>query len=205
MEETIIAIVALNLIYGSIFCGFLLKLGELRNQALTDALTGLPNRLLLLDRLKVAIANAKRNHSDLSVLFIDLNGFKGVNDKYGHGVGDSVLAKTAERIQSCIRASDTLARLGGDEFVLIMQTKHEQDITNKADQIAREVSRPIDGIDSILGVSIGVSFFRDHSEDPVILLSLADEAMYVAKKMSKVNNSQSALVFYRSRTLDSAE
>jgi diguanylate cyclase (GGDEF)-like protein/PAS domain S-box-containing protein len=155
-----------------------------RRQAWYDALTGLPNRILFLDRLEHALDQAKREGRRISVLFLDLDRFKMVNDSLGHAAGDQLLQAAAGRLQGILRKSDTVARLGGDEFTVLLE-----DPVLVAD--AMGVSRKI--VDSLrlpfmlgsqevhIGASVGVAFYPDHAGDPERLLKLADMAMYRAK------------------------
>ena len=149
-----------------------------------DGLTGLPNRNLLHNRLDIALALARRRNESLTLMFIDLDGFKAVNDQHGHEVGDKVLIEFANRMGGMIREADTFARYGGDEFVLIldgqMDKSYLQVFTGK---IIREVSRPMsfDGKQVSIGMSIGCALFPLHAEDGASLIQLADTAMYIAK------------------------
>jgi len=161
---------------------------RLRYQALTDELTGLPNRRLLSDRLQQNFAIAKRKGQILALLYVDLDGFKLVNDSLGHTVGDLLLGKVAERLQSRIRKSDTLARLGGDEFTMVLTSLHNKD---EAGLVARGVlevlARPflIESHEINISASIGISSFPDHGDDAATLLQRADSAMYAAKRNGK--------------------
>jgi len=158
---------------------------QLKYTSLHDPLTALPNRRLFEDRLEQAIKTVRRSGGQAALLYLDLDGFKPVNDLYGHDVGDIVLRDVAVRIQSCIRTSDTAARIGGDEFVVILQ-----DVAGRED--AQMVSQKI--VDTILqpfmvsaqecrvGVSIGISLFPDDGHDSKILMKVADQAMYAVKK-----------------------
>jgi len=161
---------------------------RLQRQALTDELTGLPNRRLLSDRLAHTLPTAKREAHIVALLYVDLDGFKLVNDSLGHTVGDSLLGQVAERLQSRIRESDTLARLGGDEFTVILTGLHSKD---QAELVARHLldvlTAPfcIEEHDITIGASIGISFFPDDGTDEVTLLQQADSAMYAAKRNGK--------------------
>lgn len=154
-----------------------------------DRLTGLPNRNLLEDRLAQAIARAKRRRSKLAVLFIDLDGFKGVNDAHGHDVGDDLLREVASRIRKQVREPDTAVRLGGDEFlVLLDEVGAIGHIGEIAQRLITEVSLPcvISGHDIAVSASIGISVFSGidpGSEQD--LVRHADEAMYQAKRKGK--------------------
>ena len=157
---------------------------RLSYQAQHDALTGLPNRFLLEDRLQQAVAYANRHRSGLAVLLLDLDGFKYVNDTLGHQSGDQVLVEVARRLRSVIRQADTLARVGGDEFCLVLSDVRK---TNDALKIAQtcldSLRKPIliAGRDYSLSASIGISCYPEHGVEPEVLQQHADTAMYHAK------------------------
>ena len=157
---------------------------ELRDQALHDALTGLPNRTLLKDRLASAIAVAQRQHAPLSVLLLDLDGFKGVNDALGHQAGDLVLVEVASRLTGALRESDTAARLGGDEFVLLLTGTPLVGAIETARALVELIVAPItiDGNQRTVGASVGIAVFPDDGRDADVLLAGADAAMYEAKR-----------------------
>lgn len=154
-----------------------------------DQLTGLPNRLLLRDRLEQALLQAGREHKRVGLLFIDLDGFKAVNDTHGHDAGDVVLRTTSRRLQRAVRASDTVARIGGDEFVVVLPDIG--DVRNAlalADKASGEIELPItltDGTSCQLSGSIGVALYPDHADTPSRLMELADQAMYRVKRHGK--------------------
>jgi diguanylate cyclase (GGDEF)-like protein len=160
---------------------------ELTYLALHDNLTKLPNRLLLEDRLNQAIQASRRSQAPFSVLFLDLDGFKEVNDAFGHHVGDALLAEVAERIRSAIRASDTLARIGGDEFVLLADHGEPTSAANLADKLVRLVGQPyrIAGHDLRISVSIGIALYGDFAQEAHDVLRNADAAMYHAKALGR--------------------
>lgn len=169
---------------------------RLREQATHDLLTGLPNRGLFLDRVSQAVALARRNGRLAALLFVDLDGFKLVNDSFGHQVGDQLLADVAGRLANAVRESDTAARLGGDEFAVILTgVNNRLDILRIARKLAADLQRPylIGGRNVSAGASIGVAIYPDHAQSPTDLLSLADAAMYRAKSRGK-GGEQSALV-----------
>lgn len=153
-----------------------------------DQLTGLPNRTLLLDRLKQAISVSKRGGRKVALLFIDLDGFKFVNDTYGHAVGDALLKEVAQRLRDCLRDGDTAARLGGDEFVVVLLESDSIKSSAAAKRIleAIRVNYEIETllIDSI-SASIGVAEFPAHGANEDQLLSAADHAMYTSKHGGK--------------------
>jgi len=162
----------------------------LHHQAYHDALTNLPNRLLLQDRLNHAILQAKRHHNQFALLFIDLDNFKQINDSMGHGVGDLVLKEIAHRLQNSIRESDTLARLGGDEFTIVMEDiKHERDISLLAQKIIDVTKEPLFINDNIfyLSSSVGISEYPRDAQTSESLLKYADTAMYRAKDSGRDN------------------
>ena len=156
---------------------------DLRDQALHDALTGLPNRTLLGDRLESAIAVAQRQDAALSLLLLDLDGFKGVNDTWGHHAGDLVLVEIANRLSGTLRESDTAARLGGDEFVLLLPATPLVGAIEAARALVDFIVAPIivDGKSLTVGASIGIAVFPNHGRDAEVLLAAADSAMYEAK------------------------
>ena len=161
---------------------------RLEYQALNDELTGLPNRRLMADRLNHALAIAARGLNGVALLYIDLDGFKLVNDSLGHSVGDLLLAEVAKRLQSRVRESDTLARLGGDEFAIIMggpRSKEQPGRLGKALLDALAAPFHIEGHEIRIGASIGISLFPDHGVSSVLLLQNADSAMYAAKRAGK--------------------
>lgn len=160
---------------------------ELTYLALHDNLTKLPNRLLLEDRLNQAIQASRRSQAPFSVLFLDLDGFKEVNDAFGHHVGDGLLAEVAERIRSTIRASDTLARIGGDEFVLLADHGEPTSAANLADKLVGLVGQPyrIAGHDLRISVSIGIALYEDFAQETHDVLRNADAAMYHAKALGR--------------------
>jgi diguanylate cyclase (GGDEF)-like protein/PAS domain S-box-containing protein len=157
---------------------------ELRERALHDSLTGLPNRALLSDRLGAALAAAHRQQAQLSVLLIDLNGFKLVNDSLGHSAGDRVLVETARRLAASLRESDTAARLGGDEFVVLLPATALAGAIETAWTLNEVIAKPIAAGETSPAVtaSIGIAVFPEHAGDAISLLAAADAAMYEAKR-----------------------
>ncbi|MFO7786675.1 MAG: diguanylate cyclase [Halospina sp.] len=149
-----------------------------------DLLTGLPNRRLFLDRLVQEVKHAKRSSRPLAVLFMDLDGFKAVNDSHGHEVGDRLLSEVAERITECVRDDDTVARLGGDEFTVILTgAGKRRDVERVARTIIGRLGIPF-GIAEPpvqISVSVGISFYPQDVSSPNALLTAADQAMYSAK------------------------
>jgi diguanylate cyclase (GGDEF)-like protein/hemerythrin-like metal-binding protein/PAS domain S-box-containing protein len=158
----------------------------IRQLAFHDPLTQLPNRRLLLDRLPQLISRAKREQSRLALLFIDLDRFKPINDEQGHEVGDWLLQSVAQRIQGCLRESDTAARIGGDEFVVLLpDLQADDDALAVAEKIRLALAQPFVTQDKVgLGVSssIGVALYPDDGQTEQELLRIGDEAMYRAKK-----------------------
>jgi len=152
--------------------------------ATRDPLTGLPNRLLLADRLDHSITGARRANRMLAVMFIDLDGFKAVNDRFGHGMGDVLLKAVGDRLSLLVRKGDTLARLGGDEFIVLLDgIKTQQDAAQVAEKVLSVVRQPyeIDGQRLEIGASIGIAIFPLDGTDSTMLLRNADTAMYAAK------------------------
>lgn len=160
---------------------------ELTYLALHDNLTKLPNRLLLEDRLEHAIGRATRNDSSLAVLFIDLDGFKVVNDVYGHPVGDGLLLQVARRLAGNIRSGDTLARLGGDEFVVLADIDDPSDAARLAEKLLHHAAQPmaIEHGEINITASIGVAIFDADGKNARELLTNADAAMYSAKEQGR--------------------
>ncbi len=161
---------------------------ELEQQAYHDALTGLPNRLLLADRLQQALAIAQRRHEILAVCMLDLDGFKPINDRLGHKAGDRMLQEIAYRLRTAVRNDDTAARIGGDEFALLLgglRTANEGE--QALNRLLRDIAHPmqIDGESVSVSASIGVSLFPGDVQDPDMLLRHADQAMYKAKEAGK--------------------
>lgn len=149
-----------------------------------DMLTQLPNRTLFADRFKQAIAHSNRNHSLLAVVFLDLDGFKPVNDSYGHEVGDQLLIEVAQRIKACIRQDDTASRLGGDEFVLLLNDISSQEHCERLIKRIRhaiELPYMLDGDKISLSASLGITIYPLDKADADTLLRHADQAMYQAK------------------------
>jgi len=153
-----------------------------------DVLTGLPNRMLLADRLHQALANAQRHKRLLAVCFLDLDGFKPINDRYGHEAGDRFLIEVGKRLTHTLRAGDTVARLGGDEFVLLVADLRDYaEMEVAAERILECVSRPFLIGDVELGVSasIGITIYPLDDSDPDTLLRHADQSMYQAKQLGR--------------------
>ncbi len=150
-----------------------------------DPLTGLPNRRLFLDRLKQDVKHAKRSSVPLALLFLDLDGFKEVNDWLGHEAGDRLLCDVAKRLVDCVREDDTVARLGGDEFtVVITAAKRRKDVEHVAQTIIDALAKPFqsDQEPVQISVSIGISFYPQDASSSLVLLNAADHAMYGAKE-----------------------
>lgn len=158
---------------------------EMQRVAHHDLLTGLPNRVLLEDRLQQTLMSANRERSRFAVLFIDLDEFKPVNDTYGHAIGDEVLKASAQRMQEALRASDTVARVGGDEFVAILpRIQQGADAVAVAAKMRRLIVEPvqIEGLQIRISSSIGVAIYPDDGDTEENILEHADQAMYQAKK-----------------------
>jgi diguanylate cyclase (GGDEF)-like protein len=152
-----------------------------------DSLTTLPNRYLMMDRLGQVIARARRDHKRFGVLFLDIDDFKSINDTAGHDAGDDVLRSVADRIRSCVRASDTVSRLGGDEFILVVEDADGVGAVSVAEKVRAAMAVPIIRQRKRLVVtgSVGISLYPDHAGDAQGLLTAADYAMYLAKKHGK--------------------
>ncbi|WP_052700299.1 sensor domain-containing diguanylate cyclase [Methylocucumis oryzae] len=160
---------------------------ELRHDAEIDPLTGLANRKLFFQRLDDAIASARHFNYKLAILFLDLDGFKQINDNLGHAQGDNVLIEIAHRLRRCVREVDTVARLGGDEFALILNGTSKDVITDTAQRIVDTTAFTIDeqNISLPISVSVGISLYPEDSANPQTLLKFADAAMYSAKFKGK--------------------
>jgi len=164
--------------------------GELDHLAHYDVLTDLPNRILLNDRLSQAIELARRQNSQLAVMFMDLDQFKHINDSLGHAIGDQLLQSVAQRLVCCVRHSDTISRQGGDEFVLLLPyIEHAEDAALSAQKMLETLALPhrIDGHSLYVGASIGISIYPDDGEDAETLIKCADTAMYHAKESGRNN------------------
>lgn len=157
---------------------------RLRHLAYHDALTGLPNRRLLMDRASLALARTERDGAVLAVLVLDLDNFKLVNDSFGHDVGDRVLCIMADRVGYCIRKNDTVARLGGDELIILLEVMSFSDIELICGKVLAAVRKAIVEFERPihLSASIGGAFFPKHAQDISTLLRYADQAMYAAKR-----------------------
>lgn len=158
---------------------------QLRTIALHDALTGLPNRTLLEDRLEQALSRAQRTGHAFALMFVDLDKFKSVNDTYGHRVGDELLQTIARRLSGCVRKSDTVARTGGDEFVVLLaEIAAREDAARIGAKLLEELSKPVilGGREIGISCSIGISLYPEDGRDGVSLLGNADLAMYHAKR-----------------------
>jgi diguanylate cyclase (GGDEF)-like protein/PAS domain S-box-containing protein len=162
----------------------------IKHRSLHDILTGLPNRALLQDRLTQALTYAARYAHTVWVVFIDLDGFKRINDTLGHKAGDTVLKEIAQRLQSLIRESDTASRLGGDEFVLVLQEHLDgNEISGAVERIMTVVAQPltVEGQQVFLGCSVGLAAYPNDGTDANILVERADAAMYLAKQNGRNN------------------
>ncbi len=163
------------------------RIAALHYQALHDALTGLPNRNLLLDRLQQAIRAAERGKHKLTIILLDLDRFKEVNDTLGHHVGDKLLCQIAQRLVTLLRESDTVARLGGDEFCLLLPTADTAEAQATAAKVMREIEKTIyvEGQSLVITSSLGIASYPTHGQTPLVLLRRADVAMYFAKRNKK--------------------
>jgi diguanylate cyclase (GGDEF)-like protein/PAS domain S-box-containing protein len=161
---------------------------QIRRMAHFDSLTNLPNRILLMDRLEQALAISQRNHSKTSVIFMDLDHFKVINDSLGHHVGDMLLQQVAERIRGALREVDTVSRLGGDEFVMVLpELRHTEDATTIAQKLLHTLDEDffISGEKLRISPSLGISIYPDHADDASTLIRIADKAMYHAKQAGR--------------------
>jgi len=162
---------------------------QLRLNAFFDGLTGLPNRALFLDRLRMALLQLERDQSlFFAVLFLDLDRFKTINDSLGHAAGDQLLVEVSSRIRNCLRLEDTAARIGGDEFAVLIASAHSvSDVTVIADRLQASLLKPyrVGSYDTVTSASIGIATISDRHEKPEDLLRDADAAMYRAKLRGK--------------------
>ena len=161
---------------------------QITHLAYHDALTSLPNRILFYDRLNLAITKARRDKESIAVLFLDLDGFKTINDTFGHDVGDALLREVSRRIMACVRDSDTVARMGGDEFMVILSGARAP---NSNDRVAKEIVEAIanpfvlNGKSCSVSVSIGIALYPDNGETAEQLVKISDATMYLAKHSGK--------------------
>lgn len=160
----------------------------LESMALHDALTGVANRHLLADRISAALANARRNNGSMAILYLDLDGFKQINDTLGHGVGDALLKMVAGRLATAVREEDTVGRLGGDEFVIALwNVSCFDDVVTVASKLIRLVSMPyvIENHNVSMTTSVGIGIYPTHGADAKSLMERADTALYAAKRAGK--------------------
>ena len=157
--------------------------------AVTDALTGLANRRLLEDRLVMAVAHARREQGSMATIYLDLDGFKEINDTLGHASGDTLLKMVADRLTATVREEDTVARLGGDEFVIVLRVSGAADAERVAGKVIDAVAKPyvIGAHAASVTVSAGIGLYPSHGEDAETLLKSADRALYEAKRSGKNN------------------
>lgn len=162
----------------------------IKHLAFHDALTDLPNRTLLMDRIDQKLLNADREQSHFALMFLDLDGFKLVNDQLGHNVGDDLLKDMAKRLLTLVRRSDTVARVGGDEFIFILNNPQGKDeITDVANRIISSINEPVELLGEVLqiGVSVGIALFPADGVTSLNLIRNADTAMYAAKSLGSNN------------------
>ena len=160
---------------------------QARKSAHHDSLTGLPDRFLLLDRFKQSVARANRQHKQVVLLFLDVDGFKGINDSLGHAVGDRLLQQVAARLAACIRASDTACRYGGDEFVVLLpESEGQESAAAAAEKIRAQLATPyvVDGAAIEAKTSIGMAIYPVDGHEYDELMQVADLAMYCSKARS---------------------
>ena len=159
-----------------------------QHMALHDGLTGLPNRMLLMERLGQLLVQAARESRHIALMFLDLDGFKWINDNQGHAIGDLALKTVSTRLLGLLRNSDTVARVGGDEFVILLDNPESQEkVALVAARVIELVNAPLqlDAVTAHVGVSIGIAIFQQDGTSAAALLKRADEAMYAAKKSGK--------------------
>jgi diguanylate cyclase (GGDEF) domain len=160
-----------------------------RHQATHDPLTGLPNRLLFNDRLEGAVERARRRQRSFALMYLDIDGFKPVNDLHGHAAGDALLRQIARRLLDSVRGLDTVARIGGDEFALILEEPAGRaDALDGGRRLVEALARPFrlsDPVEVTVGVSIGVAMYPEDASSGEVLVGLADAAMYRAKRSGR--------------------
>ncbi len=163
---------------------------EIRSMAYYDSLTGLPNRVLLQDRMDLALRQARRNKSHVAVLYLDFDNFKSINDTYGHMCGDLLLKEGARRLSDCLRKGDTVSRLGGDEFVIVLpDIKSPSDVARLALKINTSIKAPflLEDTEIKISVSVGIACFPKDGDNPKVLLKKADTALFSAKRAGRDN------------------
>jgi len=160
-----------------------------------DTLTKLPNRNLLNDRFNLLLSQSKRANSKIAILFIDLDGFKKINDDYGHNIGDLLLIEISNRLKKSIRDSDTISRWGGDEFIILLNNiESKESIDIFVNRVVEDCTKSIkinNNLNVSISLSIGVSVYPDNGSDKIQLLELADKAMYKSKNTDGINYSYS--------------
>jgi len=161
---------------------------QIKYHAYHDGLTGLPNRRLFYEKMHECILMAKRYQHYVAIMFVDLDGFKSVNDNFGHDIGDLLLQETGKRLQECVRETDIVARMGGDEFTIILpRIVMNQDAIKVAEQIKQVLNETfvLNGHAITISCSIGISIFPDDGDNEEVLVKKADNAMYKAKQAGK--------------------
>lgn len=170
------------------------SLEAIEYRAAHDLLTGLPNRSLAIDRLHHAVLSARRRNATCGLLLLDLDGFKAVNDAYGHAAGDACLVEVARRLESVLRRGDTVARLGGDEFVIVLPDANDMGAKLVADKLQLVLDTPIELESGAVrvGASVGAALYPMHGEDAQSLIHHADMAMYAGKRRARRSSVKSA-------------
>lgn len=160
---------------------------NLEQMAFYDALTELPNRMMMKSHLQKALSRAHRKHHEIIIMFLDLDGFKAVNDTLGHDAGDQLLKDVATRLIACVREEDMVSRIGGDEFILVFEETNKNEVAEIAERILINISNPYYIFNSEVNVtpSMGISIYPYDGDDLDTLIAQADKAMYVAKNSGK--------------------
>jgi diguanylate cyclase (GGDEF)-like protein len=164
------------------------QLEQLSHVAGHDSLTGLRNRRLMEDLLTHSLASAERNSKHVAICYCDLDGFKLINDSFGHQAGDAVLIEAARRMEKCVRQEDVVARFGGDEFlIMLLDLNHPEDVIPVIKKLLERLAEPyvVEGQDLHLTASLGIGVYPEHGSEANILIRHADEALYAAKRRGK--------------------
>jgi diguanylate cyclase (GGDEF)-like protein len=183
----VIVLIVIPMYFASLVRQLHAVLARMRNMATHDTLTGLPNRHLFFEKLQLTLTLAEQNNKPFAVVFVDLDGFKPINDSLGHAAGDAVLKSVARRLEESVRKNDIVARFGGDEFVIILLDIHKEAVYSVARKIIDMVAKPhdFDGKTVTLTLSLGIAIYPDSGRSADELIASADAAMYRSKRAEK--------------------